>query len=89
MLWLLLTNKEISYLFFANDLILFAQANRKNFQSACEVLDIFCETLSKKLTNLNLECTSPLMRLIRLEVSYVMRWASTPLPILGSAWDFL
>ena len=40
-----------SHLFFANDLMLFAKANRKNCVAIKEVLDSFCEFSGKNISN--------------------------------------
>lgn len=40
-----------SHLFFANDLVLFAKADRKNFLAVREVLDSFCSLLGQKVSN--------------------------------------
>ena len=42
---------EFSHVFFADDLMLFAKADRKNCLAIKEVLDSFCELLRQKISN--------------------------------------
>lgn len=40
-----------SHLFFVDDLVLFSKADQKNYQSICDVLEVFCGLSGQKVSN--------------------------------------
>ena len=66
---------SFSYVFFADDLMLFAKANHKNCEAIIEVLDNFCNFAGQKLTSGSLRFFFLLMFLEGRRGIFVERWA--------------
>jgi len=77
---------QISYLHFANDLLLFAEASIEQAHCVMHCLDQFCETSTKSLTFRRLKYFSPKMWTNSLEMTSCSIRISHKLIVLESTW---
>ena len=77
---------SFSYVFFADDIMLFAKVNAKNCNAILEVLNNFCNLAGQRLTMVNLESFSLPMLLQGRKGICVGGWESLLLIILVDIW---
>lgn len=78
-----------SHMFFANDLILFAKASKRNCTTIKNVLDSFCKLLGQKSTSQSPKFSSPLTPPPPLKKVWRMSSAYHLVLILGNTWECL
>lgn len=77
-----------SHLFFADDLMLFAKADQKNYIDTREILDSFCEISRQKISSEKSCVYFPPMWTKIFKKTCVKFWVSNPLLPLESTWVF-